>query len=334
MGSNLVSHGGGPGGGEAIDGANANPDWSTLGLNDSDWEPAVPLPVSGFPGVAISADAMEPTRRESTVSAATVTAIARLASELPQGPAGLAEQAGWWGPASLREKPASFSSSSPEPFCGTATVQPNDPEQTKYESLKLTCTSKGDQIAAIDFAVWGVPTRGSGSGCSAWKAGDPCGSVAKTTAWVESLCVGKQSCTLDPIHNGKDPCPDKVKTLVVAATCKLGDGNATVVNAGPSPPGPPPPGTWLVTMRELYTGWFEVNNMKGPAGSTVNFQVSTTAGKPLEYGMADSYTFGPSGTGSFRMRFAYHEIHYITITGLEAAPGPSDVVGHRILTWA
>ena len=36
--------------------------------------------------------------------------------------------------------------------------------------------------------------------------------------------------------------------------------------------------------------------------------------------MADSYTFGKSGTGHFVMRFSYHEIQYITITGLDAAP--------------
>ena len=195
--SNLVSHGGGPGGGDAIDGSKSNPDWNTVGLNDSGWTPAAALPVSGFPGVAISSDAIEPTRRESTVAAATVTTIAGQVAEAPQGPSGVAEQAGWWGPASLRANPASLASlASPEPFCGAATVQPNDPKKTHYEGLKLACPAEGDEIAAVDFAVWGVPNRssGPGSGCSAWKAGDPCGSVATTTAWVEATCVGKQSC--------------------------------------------------------------------------------------------------------------------------------------------
>jgi len=83
-------------------------------------------------------------------------------------------------------------------------------------------------------------------------------------------------------------------------------------------------------MEELFTGWFEVRNMKGEPNSTVHFQISTTAGKAVEFGMADSYTFGSSGQGSFRMRFAYHEIRYITITGLKKQPAPSDVVGYRL----
>ena len=44
---------------------------------------------------------------------------------------------------------------------------------------------------------------------------------------------------------------------------------------------PPPPGTWLVEMAEVYTGWFEVHNMHGAPGSTVHFQVSTTGGIPM-----------------------------------------------------
>ena len=46
--------------------------------------------------------------------------------------------------------------------------------------------------------------------------------------------------------------------------------------------------------------------------------------------MQDSYTFGPSGVGKFRMRFAYHEIQYITISGLHAQPTLTDVIGHRL----
>lgn len=30
------------------------------------------------------------------------------------------------------------------------------------------------------------------------------------------------------------------------------------------------------------------------------------------------------------MRFAYHEIHFITITGLPTAPNPKDIVGYRL----
>ena len=56
-----------------------------------------------------------------------------------------------------------------------------------------------------------------------------------------------------------------------------------------------PGGETLVTMADLYTGWFEIRNLVGHPGSKVDFQVSTTAGKALEFSMKDSFTFGPSG---------------------------------------
>ena len=43
-----------------------------------------------------------------------------------------------------------------------------------------------------------------------------------------------------------------------------------------------------------------------------------------------SFLAGPSGRGTFRMRFAYHEIRYITITGLASAPAAGSVLGYRL----
>eukprot|EP00756_Hemistasia_phaeocysticola_P057794 Hpha_TRINITY_DN34403_c0_g1::TRINITY_DN34403_c0_g1_i1::g.96223::m.96223/K05989/ramA; alpha-L-rhamnosidase len=89
-------------------------------------------------------------------------------------------------------------------------------------------------------------------------------------------------------------------------------------------------GKWLVTMSELFTGWFEIDNMVGAPGSNVSFHVSTTSGKADEFNMIDQLTFGKSGKGSFQLRFAYHEIHYITIDGLATAPSASDITGWRL----
>jgi alpha-L-rhamnosidase len=86
----------------------------------------------------------------------------------------------------------------------------------------------------------------------------------------------------------------------------------------------------VVEMQEVYTGWFEVANMHGPPGSSVDFQVSTTEGTAVEFNMVDRYTFGPSGAGSFRMRFSYHEIQFITITGLAKPPAAADITGHTL----
>jgi alpha-L-rhamnosidase len=90
------------------------------------------------------------------------------------------------------------------------------------------------------------------------------------------------------------------------------------------------PGKQLITMEELYTGWFEVISMEGAPNSTVRFQISTTHGLDEEFSMVDSFTFGPSGKGSFRMRFAYHEIRYITVTGLASKLDAAQVLGWRL----
>lgn len=76
--------------------------------------------------------------------------------------------------------------------------------------------------------------------------------------------------------------------------------------------------TVLVTMAELYTGWLSVEGMTGAPNSTVQFHISTTTGTQTEFNMADSFTFGPSGKGRFENRFSYHEIHFITIVGLQS----------------
>jgi len=85
-------------------------------------------------------------------------------------------------------------------------------------------------------------------------------------------------------------------------------------------------------MQEVYTGWFEVENLIGPPNTTVRFHVSTTAGVTMEFGMMNAFTFGPRGNGMFSMRFSYHEIEFITVTGL--APNVSlragDVTGYRL----
>ena len=97
----------------------------------------------------------------------------------------------------------------------------------------------------MDFAKFGLPegTCGSytaGSGCPASCPPYHCDADAR--AWVEKTCVGKASCSLDPIHALGDTCPSKFKKLVVQARCKSGSGKAiTKRGGGPAPPPPPGP---------------------------------------------------------------------------------------------
>jgi hypothetical protein len=87
---------------------------------------------------------------------------------------------------------------------------------------------------------------------------------------------------------------------------------------------------YTVIMSELYTGWFEISNLHAPPHSTIQFYVSTTSGVASEWSMVDALTLDASGVGNFRMRFSYHEIHYIVIEGLSAPPEPRDVTGWRL----
>ena len=116
--SNVVSTGGGPGGGDSLDDSKDLPGWNTATLDDSVWALAEEHPLKSFPTVTISADAMEPTVKHSSISAASVTTVddastgsrsgGFVAPELPQ--------LAWWGPSSLRPEPPIAS----PPFCGVA----------------------------------------------------------------------------------------------------------------------------------------------------------------------------------------------------------------------
>eukprot|EP00048_Salpingoeca_helianthica_P017254 m.236284 g.236284 ORF g.236284 m.236284 type:complete len:944 (+) comp20517_c0_seq1:91-2922(+) len=89
--------------------------------------------------------------------------------------------------------------------------------------------------------------------------------------------------------------------------------------------------TWLVTMETLFTGWIEVN-VSGREGDQVDFEISTNAGTRVEYNMHDRYIIGPCGSGTFCNRFSYHEIHYVTISGLSSAPSLTAIRGYRVGT--
>lgn len=91
-----------------------------------------------------------------------------------------------------------------------------------------------------------------------------------------------------------------------------------------------PLGLYLVEMSEIFSGWFEARNLVGNPGQNITFHVSTTEGVVEEFNMQDRYIFNSSKRGTFRMRFSFHEIQYITIDGLAQAPDVSDIIGYRL----
>jgi hypothetical protein len=94
------------------------------------------------------------------------------------------------------------------PICGTA---------AEGASVTLTCPT-GQIIDAVVFASYGTP----GGTCGAFTTGD-C-SAASSETMVQSLCVGRNACTIQAT-NGTfgDPCHSVTKSLAVQASCVPGE---------------------------------------------------------------------------------------------------------------
>lgn len=104
------------------------------------------------------------------------------------------------------------------PFCavesGSSNWQPGQP----YVRVELACVDPNAVIDSIDFAGWGLPE----GLCGAFAPGT-CDSPT-TSTWAKSLCVGNNSCLLDPLTALGDPCLGMIKTLKVQARCSGNQG--------------------------------------------------------------------------------------------------------------
>ena len=100
--------------------------------------------------------------------------------------------------------------------------------------------------------------------------------------------------------------------------------------AAVEPCGDAAPGCYRVTMADLFTGVLDITALS--ATGQLNISYSTNANTAMEFNMMDVIIPKP-GTPPptlFRGRFSYHEIHYVTITGLDAPPLPRDINGLRL----
>lgn len=130
-------------------------------------------------------------------------------------------------------------------------------------------------------------------------------------------------------HSNCVQCLQQSREHLNASGCS-GSQLSTLCGMPPEPPAAKT--TYVITMAQLYTGWVQIQNLRGSPNSTATFHVSTTEGLHVEYNQADEFKFGASGTGTFQQRFSYHEIHYVTIYGLSAPPKLEDVTGWRLST--
>jgi alpha-L-rhamnosidase len=89
------------------------------------------------------------------------------------------------------------------------------------------------------------------------------------------------------------------------------------------------PGKYQVEMDKLYTGWIEVN-VEGKPGTQVIIKASAHPDKEVEFNQRNVYVIGPDGHGTFRNRFSYHEIGYITLEGLGYKPDITDLAGYQV----
>eukprot|EP00041_Stephanoeca_diplocostata_P025766 m.682414 g.682414 ORF g.682414 m.682414 type:complete len:931 (+) comp22819_c0_seq4:104-2896(+) len=168
----------------------------------------------------------------------------------------------------------------------------------------------GDAVdASKDIPGWSTPAVDDSTWANATVGALPSNSTHHIIIAADSMEGTRKHSTVAAL---------KVSTTHISARTTAPHGVATSAT------------THVVEMAEVFTGWFRIINLKGAPGSTVKFEISTTAGTPMEYGMQDTYTFDHTGAGQFEMRFQYHEIQFITITGLATAPSVADVTGIRL----
>jgi hypothetical protein len=91
------------------------------------------------------------------------------------------------------------------------------------------------------------------------------------------------------------------------------------------------PGVFRIDMGRNYAGWLEVR-LKGKRGQKATLQFSERPEQAKTFEQASEYIFGDSGEGVFCHRFNHATARWITISGVETAPGPEDIRGFLIST--
>ena len=91
-------------------------------------------------------------------------------------------------------------------------------------------------------------------------------------------------------------------------------------------------GPYQVDLGRNFTGWIELKMRGQSAGDMVTIQVANRPGPRQDFGQRSSYVCAGGGEESFRNRFNYVGGRYVTLTGLQTKPRPSDVTGHALGT--
>lgn len=83
------------------------------------------------------------------------------------------------------------------------------------------------------------------------------------------------------------------------------------------------------TMDKIYTGWIEAH-LKGKPGQHISISASSWPDKKVEFNQKNVLVVNKSGKATFRNRFSYHQVQYITIDGIDYQPELEDILGFQV----
>lgn len=88
-------------------------------------------------------------------------------------------------------------------------------------------------------------------------------------------------------------------------------------------------GKYQFTMDKIYTGWIE-SSLKGKPGQKIEISASSWPDKEEEFNQRNTVVVDDSGKALFCNRFTYHQVKYITISGLDKQPELTDIRGYQV----
>ena len=88
-------------------------------------------------------------------------------------------------------------------------------------------------------------------------------------------------------------------------------------------------GKYQFTMDKIYTGWIEAS-LKGKPGQEIRVSASSWPDKEEEFNQRNTVVLDESGKTIFCNRFTYHQVEYITISGIDYQPELTDIFGYQV----
>ena len=88
-------------------------------------------------------------------------------------------------------------------------------------------------------------------------------------------------------------------------------------------------GNYQFTMDKIYTGWIEAS-LKGKPGQEIRISASSWPDKEEEFNQINTVVIDESGKAIFCNRFTYHQVEYVTISGIDYQPELADIRGYQV----